>query len=261
MNYSESAMKIITARRSSRGFTDELIPLPVLDKIVQAGIYAPTGSNSQNIRFLIINDDQELKRIGESRFVWPYPKSDKARNKYPHGIIGNAAAAILVFSDNKLTDPRNHGEGFVWEVMNIQNASAAIQNMLLYASSCGIGNCWVSAGTRMTGGRLVSGGSWREILNKYQLGADMEIQGIVILGYPRHGTCDDGFPKGERKHGAAQLKLTQRKDIDFYKVKLGSIKHTRHQWPSKFIRVLQRILYLSIRVLDKLEYKINQRGD
>jgi len=62
----------IKNRRSVRKYLDKKIPDKTLEKIIQAGIYAPSGSNSQNQRFLLISEEKELKKIGLARYVWPY---------------------------------------------------------------------------------------------------------------------------------------------------------------------------------------------
>jgi len=46
--------QIIKRRRSTRHFTDEPVSHETLLKLVEAGVYAPSGSNTQCQRFLII---------------------------------------------------------------------------------------------------------------------------------------------------------------------------------------------------------------
>ena len=69
----------IWRRMSVRRFLDKKIPEDVLKKLVEAAIHAPSGSNFQNQRFLIIQDENEIMRIGKSRLVWPYRNVDLTR--------------------------------------------------------------------------------------------------------------------------------------------------------------------------------------
>ena len=174
-------------RHSVRHFNSNKIPHQDLLRLVKAGIHAPSGSNWQNQRFLLVEDDEELMRIGKHRFVWPYKGANHQRIKknYPAGIIGNSAAAIIVFSNSLDNDRRGNGEYYLWEGLESQNCSASIENILTLATAMGIGSCWVSASDKMNYTRMFSGQSWRKIFANYQIPSYYKLQGIVILGYPR----------------------------------------------------------------------------
>jgi len=208
----------IKNRRSVRKYKDKKIPDKDLEKIIQAGIYAPSGSNSQNQRFLLISEEKELKKIGLARYVWPYKTASKMRKKKPSGIIGDSPHMIVVFADAALTDSRPNGEYYIWESMEAQNSAASIQNMLLMATSMGIGTVWISANEKMSGTRLVGKQIWHQILNDYRISPSMKIQGLVLLGYPM-GYDKQGFPKGEKMHGATFWGSTQRRNLDYYMIK------------------------------------------
>ena len=135
---------VIAHRRSVRRFADRPIPRELLEQLVTAGIQAPSGSNFQNQRFLIIEDPEEINRIGKLRFVWPYRGTDRSRveGRYPGGIIGLAKALIVVFADAQENDRRGTGEYYLWESLEIQNCAASIENILILATAMG----WAAAG-------------------------------------------------------------------------------------------------------------------
>jgi nitroreductase len=210
---------VILNRRSCRSFLDKNIDRQELLELIEAGIYAPSGSNSQNQRFLLIDDEQEIKRIGSIRWVWPYKSNvsqGKLQDKHPSGIIGKASALIFVFADAALNDQRDNGEYYIWESLEIQNCAASIQNILLLSTAKGIGSCWISCSENMTFSRLISYSRWSSIFSDYEIPEHFKIQGLIILGYPRHST-QKGFPKGENVHGVIQSG-TQRKNIEEYLV-------------------------------------------
>jgi len=213
----EAVERAIARRRSTRSFTEDPILEEEIGRIIDAGIAAPSGSNSQNQRFLVITGKAEIERIGRLRFVWPYKNADpeKARERRPAGILGNASALILVFADAGVTEGRNLGEYYIWESLEIQNCSASIENMLIMATAMGIGSCWVSASERMNHRRMLGGQSWRRVLADYDLEPTMKIQGIVLLGRPRH-VDEEGLPAGEKRHGATVWRSIDRKPRDFY---------------------------------------------
>lgn len=113
-------LEIIKSRRSVRKFT----PQPVLDaeinKILDAGRWAPSGLNNQPWRFKVVKDSV-LKSVLSKYTV--YSK-----------IIHSAPVVICVFLDNNNSYNR---------VKDIQGIGACIQNMLLEVHELGLGACWL----------------------------------------------------------------------------------------------------------------------
>jgi nitroreductase len=217
-----SVEKAIFKRRSTRTFEDRPVEEGHLKTILEAGVAAPSGSNSQNQRFLVVTDPDEIEKVGKMRFVWPYKAADqkKMREKNPGGIVGNAAALVVVFADCSITEGRNHGEYYIWESLEIQNCSAAIENMLIMSTALGVGSCWVSASDKMNHRRMFSDSKWQKVFEDYKIKDSFKLQGIVLLGYPKQ--CDDeGFPTGEKKHGATVWRSVERKPLDSYLVGKG----------------------------------------
>lgn len=219
----QHVMNAIRKRSSGRRFSDKKISPEFLQKLIESGIHAPSGSNWQNQRFLVIEEPDEIVRIGKSRFVWPYRNSDpsKIKKSHPAGIIGEATALIIVFSDSLENDRRGNGEYHIWEALEIQNCSASIENILIMATALKLGNCWVSASDSMNYTRMFSGQSWRKLLANYEIPSYFKLQGIVILGHPT-AVDDDGFPRGEKKHGATVWQSTERKPVEHYCIKSRS---------------------------------------
>jgi len=106
-------LKAIHKRRSVRKFTGELIPGTDLEKIVDAGRLAATGSNRQPWDFIVVTDAELMDKLT---------------------VVGKwmrtAAAIIAVVLDP--TSP--------WWV---EDGSAAIENMLIASTALGYGSCWV----------------------------------------------------------------------------------------------------------------------
>lgn len=177
----------ILHRRSVRKYANKPIPHADLLELVEAGAYAPSGSNWQTQRFLLIDQPNEIKRFFEI--------------KQANGVrFDTAAALICVFSDASLARVDRPIEKHVWEVLRIQDTAAAIQNILLLATAKGIASCWVSLGPRMSGKRMLRGKHWRDLFPHHEIPASYEPQGVVTLGYPLR-TDENGWPKGYAKHG------------------------------------------------------------
>ena len=113
---------VIKSRRSVRQFKDESVDRKDLEKIVAAGIEAPSGCNAQLRHYIIVDSPQVMDHIR------PVSRA-----------IESAPAAIVL-----LIEPAATKFGEFW----IQDASAAMENMLLAAVALGYGACWVEGQVR-----------------------------------------------------------------------------------------------------------------
>ena len=122
--------EILNARHCYRGpYTDAPVPREDLLKIAEAGRLAPTGKNAQTCSFVLIDDPQILKKCGE---MLDRPACMKT-----------AKAAIAVVAK---PDPV-----FMEHSFHVEDASAAVQNMLLAATALGYASVWVQGGLMANG--------------------------------------------------------------------------------------------------------------
>ena len=142
-------LETIRSRRSIRRYASQLPQDEELDKILEAGRWAPSGLNNQPWRFLKITD--KAKKDGLAAFT-----------KYGK-IIMEAPAVLVVCMD--VADSYNRDK-------DLMAIGACIQNMLLEAHALGLGTCWLG-----------------EILNKKQelakylkLDKDLEIMAVITMG-------------------------------------------------------------------------------
>ncbi len=111
------ALEAILKRRSVREFSGASIPREDLEKIVNAGRMAATGSNRQPWDFIVVTDRQMI-----SFFMAAADWIEKS---------GAVIAVVL--------DPYSR-----WWV---EDGSAAIENMLIAATALGYGSCWLEGYT------------------------------------------------------------------------------------------------------------------
>jgi len=142
---------IIKSRRSVRKFTLEPVADGTIEKILEAGRWAPSGLNNQPWRFGVVTDTVIKKKI----------------SKLTHygNIVRAAQVLIAVFLD---TDKSYHRE------KDIQGIGACLQNMLLETHSLGLGAVWL--------GEIIK--SNEEIKRLLGLGKELELMAVVALGYP-----------------------------------------------------------------------------
>ncbi len=254
---------VIERRRSVRRYSDQKLTPEQLELLLRAGINAPSGSNWQNQRFLVVDDPSEITRIGSARFVWPYQNGapTRIRESHPGGLLGHAAALILVFVDSKENDRRGMGEYYIWEPLEIQNCAASMQNILLQATAMGLATCWISASDSMNRTRLMSGQSWRTVLQQYDIPGYYKLQGIITVGYPKH-VDESGFPIGESKHGATIWQSTARRETEYYTVaRKSEVRHppiTLSRWESWKLKLFSKTLKQLLRWTSSLDRRIHR---
>ena len=63
-------LDVMLKRRSVRKYTDEEIPREKLNKILQAGLLAPTSRNLKPCNFLMIENKETLKKNQQIKSIW-----------------------------------------------------------------------------------------------------------------------------------------------------------------------------------------------
>ena len=119
---SQSIIENIMTRTSIRQYTDQQVDETDIEKLLHAGMAAPTAVNAQPWHFVVINDKAKLKELASTN---------------RHGsMLERAPLAIVVCGDMDKA-MRGKGRDF-W----IQDCSAATENILLAAHALGLGAVW-----------------------------------------------------------------------------------------------------------------------
>ena len=112
-------MKEIYERRSIRKYTDKEISDEDMKKILKAGMNAPSAHNLKPYDLIVVRDKEILRKLADCCI-------------YSH-MLNEANAAIVVCSsaDDEKTP--------YW----VSDCGAVTENILLEATSLGIGTCWL----------------------------------------------------------------------------------------------------------------------
>ena len=122
-------MKSILARRSYKRFDGRPIEDEVLETIVEAGLYAPTGMNRQPWHFTVIKSPEMLEKFGAARKALPLPPGIPAHVAAAMGDpMRNAPVMILVSA-------REGGT-------SLEDCCLAMENMFIAAASLGVMSGW-----------------------------------------------------------------------------------------------------------------------
>jgi len=165
-------MEVFTAlftRRSIRRYSEKAIEKQMVDKIIQAGMYAPSAVNKQPWHFVIFNDESSKDAIMEVH--------------RSSAMLKHAQACILVCYDEDLQYDEGYGS---------VDCSAATQNMLLAAHALGLGACWVGIYPREA--RMAA------LKTIFQLPAQVIPFAVIAMGYPAEEKSTPERLKPERIH-------------------------------------------------------------
>jgi nitroreductase len=136
--------KAIKERRSCRNFLPDPIDDAVIEKILDAAIWAPSPLNMQPWEFLVVTNAQLKKRIFEEADrcrVWALETTGwKWLSGYDMSFLESAPVMVAVVGD-----PKKSGVDMFQEEGGVgyQHAcAAAVQNLLLAAHAEGLGGLW-----------------------------------------------------------------------------------------------------------------------
>jgi nitroreductase len=116
-------LKAIQERRSIRAFRPDPVPEELLRRLVEAGIWAPSGGNAQTWRFVVVTDPAGIRRI---KMLSP-------------GLLGDPPAVIAVCQN--LDEAERKGSTLGRDVLTLMDSAMAAQNIMLAAYAEGLGTC------------------------------------------------------------------------------------------------------------------------
>ena len=166
-------IQTIMTRRSIRKYKQDDIPQDVFQRIVDAGLYAPTAMGRQPWHVVVV---QGLEKIAELNREVKAATARMPDNPY-RDYVGNDAYAInfrnaptfVIVSGNVELSPRNAPI----------DCALLLGNMFLAAHSLGIGSCWINQL-----GPLNDEPEFRKYMTQLGLPEGNKIFGSACFGYP-----------------------------------------------------------------------------
>lgn len=119
---SEVVLNNILERTSVRSYLDKSIEDDKIEKLLRAGMAAPTAVNKQPWHFVVVTDKSLLQKLAKAN---PYAE-----------MVARAPLAIVVCGD--MTKALDGNAREFW----VQDCSAASENILLAATGLGLGSVW-----------------------------------------------------------------------------------------------------------------------
>lgn len=151
------AMKNLLERRSVRGYKKDLVPADVLDEILEAGKYAPSGMGQQKTLMVVTQDPELVAKLSRMNADVMGAKSDP---------FYGAPTVVIVFADSE-------------QGTCVENGSLVMGNLMNAAHSLGIGSCWIHRAKE-----VFASEEGKALLKKWGVEGDYEGIGHCVLGYP-----------------------------------------------------------------------------
>lgn len=154
---SNEVLNVIKKRRSIRTYKADAIPEEILNAVLEAGTFAPTGGGKQSPIIVAITSPQYRKKIAELNAEVMGAESDP---------YYGAPVVVLVLADGNTN-------------IFIEDGSCVLENMMLAAASLGLGLVWVH---RERGILTIS--KARRFLRNGGVSESLRGVGAIALGYP-----------------------------------------------------------------------------
>ena len=175
----------IRSRRSTRAFQDAPVEDGALERVIEAGRFAPSGGNNQTTHFLVIRSRRildELADLVRSEFAkmevtdGMYPSLAKAiRASKSRRYVFHYGAPVLIVTANRI------GYG------NAQaDCACALENMMLAANALDLGSCWINQLRWLNENEAACA-----FLRGLGMAEDEQVFGALSLGHP---LTPDGLP-------------------------------------------------------------------
>ena len=169
-------LTLMKERRSIRKYQEKQVPRELVDKIVEAGLYAPNAGSGQRSIIVTLHNAELAKKLGRLNF------STFDRSKLLGGHVSDEQPSVI--------DDPNIKNGFydaptVCVIFgqrdfpfNVADAFCIAENMILAAHALGIDSCIISRAEETFA--LPEG---KAFMQDWGVPDTMEAKAFVILGY------------------------------------------------------------------------------
>ena len=151
--------ELLKMRRSTRKFSDKIVPDEVVDRILESAFTAPSSRNSRSTRIMVVREPATLAAMSEMR-------------DYGSAFLKGAPLAFVVAGDTSATD--------LWR----ENCSILATILQLACVDEGLASCWVHVDGRPQRQSEPQGPQAVDHLRSLlPLPGDWEVLCVVAAGY------------------------------------------------------------------------------
>ena len=172
---------LVKARRSIRVYKKKMVEREKLERIFETVRYAPTGKNTQLLRWLVISDKEMLENLTSLAIDW---MRDQIANQAPMAAAYNLPRVVNAYENGfdpilrgapcliVASAPREHAGGLV-------DSTIALNTFELAACTEGLGSCWA-------GFFMIAASQWQPLQTALELPEGYVSTGAMMTGYPKY---------------------------------------------------------------------------
>lgn len=154
---SNEVLNTIKVRRAVQAYKSDPVPAQLLDAVLEAGTYAPTGGEHQSPVIIAVTSDKYRKEIAQLN------ASVMGSTNDPYY---GAPVIVLVLAD--------------WTASTfVEDGSCVLENMMLAAATLGLGSVWAHKERE-----IFDSEKGKALLREWGLPETLHGVGSIALGYP-----------------------------------------------------------------------------
>ena len=150
-------IKNIETRRSVKKYKSDIVPNEIIDQIIKAGTYAPSGMNRQSPIIIAVKNKEVRDKLARL--------NAKIMGQNDIDPFYGAPVVLIVLADKRCPT-------------HVYDGSLVMGNLMLAAHSLNIGSCWIHRAKEE-----FETEEGKEILKSFGIEGDYEGIGHCILGY------------------------------------------------------------------------------
>lgn len=184
----ETLYFFMRARRSCRNFLAREVSKEVLEKLIDIARYAPTGHNSQNFEFIVIQDKELIRKLAERTAIFfgnLYKMLSAPGVELPAWLVAHMRGFRLnyeYYQEGKDRIFRNAPALIIIHapaanVSSAQNCHLAMAHIMLQAHALGLGTCII-------GYFITAAERDPSLIKELEIPQDHKIFTCCTVGYP-----------------------------------------------------------------------------
>lgn len=151
------ALETMLTRKSVKSYKSDPVPKELIDKVIEAGLHAPSGLNKQAPIILAVMNKEVRDALSKANASTdPFFRSDP---------FYNAPVVLVVLADKSAST-------------YVYDGALVMENLMLAAHALGLGACWIHR-AKETFERQ----EWKDFLKERGIEGEYEGIGNCVLGY------------------------------------------------------------------------------
>lgn len=157
----QAALNVLKTRRAIRSYESRIPERELIDKVLEAGTYAPTGMGQQSPIIVAVTNQELRDRLSRMNADIMGQDTDP---------FYGAPVVLIVLADKNIPT-------------YLYDGSLVMGNLLNAAHAVGLGSCWIHRAKEM-----FESAEGKALLKEWGIEGDYEGIGNCIIGYPAQGS-------------------------------------------------------------------------